>query len=504
MKLEELYKTKNGPLPKKEQELLRHAYTFAEEAHKSQERKSGDPYFNHCFETAKTLREWGLDSQVIAAGLLHDTAEDTEKTLDEIKKKFGGEIAKLVDGVTKLGHFKYREQEETKKPEKEREENFRKMILAISTDVRIIFIKLADRLHNMKTLKHLPEEKQKRIALETYGIYAPLAYRLGMVSVAGELEDLCLPFLFSKDYKWLQENVPERYDQREKYLKKVKKIVEKELKKHDVIPIEINFRAKRLSSLHKKLKRYDMNLDQIHDLVAMRIIVDTIEDCYKVLGILHSAWKPLPKRLKDYIALPKPNGYQSLHTTVFCLNDKITEFQIRTKKMHEEAQHGLAAHWAYAEEKGTKSYKKRKAVFANKKETAWIKDLQKWQKGNAESGEAFMAHLQTDFFEDRIYAITPKGDVVDLPTGATPVDLAYNIHSQVGNECTGAKVNGKIVPLTHELHSGDVIEILRQKNKKPSESWLKFVKTSMARDHIRQALRKKEGILEKWAKQNKK
>ncbi|MEK7077092.1 MAG: RelA/SpoT family protein [Patescibacteria group bacterium] len=523
--LTDIFIIRKEPLSEEGKNFVKRAYEFAEHAHAGQLRKSGEPYFIHPFETARVISGWGLCRHAIAAGLLHDTAEDTPHTLEEIKKEFGEETSRLVDGVTKLGRFKFREKaptssdspageedtkssvptklgvvlhptkEETKKfkkKEKEREENFRKMILAISDDMRVIFIKLADRLHNMKTLSALPKQKQERIALETYDIYAPLAYRLGMAAVAGDLEDLALPYLFSKDYRWLQEHVPERLEKREKYLRGVRKMVEKELKMNAIEPIELSFRAKRLSSIHKKLKKYDMDLEQIHDLVALRIIVKTVEDCYRVLGIIHNLWKPLPGKIKDYIALPKPNGYQSLHTTVFCVDNKITEFQIRTEKMHREAQLGLAAHWAYEEEKKKNSYKKRKTVFASKKEAAWINELQKWQEKHEEAGEEFVDSMKIDFFRDRIFAVTPKGDVIDLPHDATPVDFAYNIHSDVGDECVRAKVNGKIVPLDYTLQTGDIVEIQRQKGKKPSESWLRFVKTSLAKSHIKKVMRDKE------------
>ncbi|MDP2703881.1 MAG: RelA/SpoT family protein [bacterium] len=491
--LTDIFTARRDPLSEEGKRFVERAYAFAEHTHKDQLRKSGEPYLVHPLETARVISSWGLCMHAIAAGLLHDTAEDTPHTLEEIKKEFGEETSRLVDGVTKLGRFKFREKaQEDKKLELLREENFRKMILAISDDMRVIFIKLADRLHNMKTLSALPKQKQERIALETYDIYAPLAYRLGMAAVAGDLEDLALPYLFPKDYKWLQEHVPERLEKREKYLRGVKKIMEKELKTNGVEPVELSFRAKRLSSVHKKLKKYDMDIEQIYDLVALRIIVKTVEDCYRVLGIIHSLWKPLPGKIKDYIALPKPNGYQSLHTTVFCVDNKITEFQIRTEKMHREAQFGLAAHWAYEEEKKKNSYKKRKAVFANKKEAAWINELQKWQEKRGEAGEEFMDSMKMDFFRDRIFAVTPNGDVIDLPHDATPVDFAYHIHSEVGDECVRAKVNGKIVPLDCALKTGDIVEIQRQKGKKPSESWLRFVKTSLAKSHIKKIMRDKE------------
>jgi GTP pyrophosphokinase len=463
--------------------LIRRAFEFSRKAHQNQKRKSGEPYFNHCFETALKLAEWRLDGPTVAAGLLHDVIEDAGIDAEELKKEFGEEIAFLVEGVTKLGHLKYRNRQERQA------ENLRKMLLAISKDLRVILIKLADRLHNMKTLKFLAPIKQKRIALETSDIYAPLAYRLGMSNLAGELEDLAFPFLHPLEYKWILEHVKDRYEERQKYLGKVEEALVSALKERNVFPLKIDSRAKRYFSLYKKLLRYDMNLEQIYDLIALRIVVKTVEECYAVLGIIHQLWPPLPGRIKDYIALPKPNGYRSLHTTVFCLDNKPTEFQIRTLEMHEEAENGIAAYWAYAQAKETKEYRKEKAIFADKKELAWINQLKEWQK-EALGSEDFLQSLKIDFFKDRIFAITPEGEVVDLPAGATPVDFAYAIHSEIGDQCIGAKVNNKIAPLDYELQSGDFVEILIQKNKKPSASWLEIVKTGQAKRKIKAGLRK--------------
>lgn len=479
--LKEIQKNRN--IAQNEADLISRAFAFAQKAHQSQKRKSGEPYFNHCFETAFKIAEWRLDAETVAAALLHDAVEDTKTNLEEITKQFGEEIAFLIEGVTKLGRLKYRTSEE------KQAENLRKMFLAISRDIRVILIKLADRLHNMKTLKFLPPQKQKRIAVETSEIYAPLAYRLGMANLAGELEDLAFPYLHPDENKWLMKNIKDHYEERQKYLEKIEKILENALQKHDIRPIKIDYRVKRYSSLFKKLFRSDMNLEQIYDLVAMRIIVKNIEECYAVLGIIHQLWPPLPGRIKDYIALPKPNGYRSLHTTVFCLNNKPTEFQIRTLEMHEEAENGIAAYWAYSQAKDTKKYQEGKTIFAEKKELAWIRQLKNWQK-EVSGSEEFLNSLKIDFLKNRIFVITPKGEVIDLPAGATPVDFAYQIHSEIGNQCIGAKVNGKITPLDCELQSGDLIEILTQKSKKPSESWLEFVKTDQARRKIKTNLRK--------------
>lgn len=482
----------NKPFSKSDVELIEKAFDFSQRAHQGQKRKDGEPYFSHCYQTALKLTEWQLDSKTIAAGLLHDVAEDTPIGIEGIKKEFGEEISFLVDGITKLGHVKYRQNGKTssKIAANLQAETIRKMILALSQDLRVIFIKFADRLHNMKTLSVLSPQKQNRIALETSEIYAPLAYRFGMANVAGELEDLAFLYLHPKEYEWLEENIKEKYEERQKYLEKVKVIIEKILKENNIDFIKIDFRAKRYSSLYKKLFRYDMNLEQIYDLVALRIIVKTIEQCYAALGIIHQLWPPLPGKIKDYIAMPKPNGYRSLHTTVFCIDNKPTEIQIRTEEMHLEAENGIAAHWAYEQEKESKKYLEKKSVFADKKEIAWVEQLKNWQKEFSDS-EEFLKSLKIDFLKDRIFTITPKGRAIDLPAGATPVDFAYAIHTKIGDQCVGAKINNKIVPLDYNLQSGDLVEILVQKSKKPSESWLEFVKTSIAKKKIKSAIKKK-------------
>ena len=327
-------------------------------------------------------------------------------------------------------------------------------------------------------------------------IYSPLAYRLGMQKISGELEDLAFPYIYPKEYRWLIENTKEKYEEREKYIEKVKPLVIEALQKSGIGLISVDSRAKRYSSLYKKLLRYDMDIDKIYDLVAVRIVVKTIADCYATLGAIHNLWPPLPNRIKDYIALPKPNGYQSIHTTVFCLDNKITEIQIRTQEMHEEAETGIAAHWLYEQTKGTKIYNEKQSALSDKKELDWVRQLRNWQK-EFSNPEEFLESLKIDFFKDRIFAITPKGEVIDLPAGATPVDFAYQIHTEIGNSCTGARINGKIKPLDYPLRSGDIIEIITQKNKKPSEDWLNFVKTSGARNHIRAALKTKNAQLDK-------
>jgi len=460
------------------------AYNFAKAAHEGQFRSNGEPYFNHVFETAKTIIEWKLDNNTIIAAFLHDIVEDTEITIEEIKKEFGPEVAFLVAGVTKLKKIKYGGVEGEV-------QNIRKMILAMAEDIRVVLIKLADRLHNMKTLFALAPEKQKRIALETREIYAPLAYRLGMQNISGQLEDLAFLYLSPDEYNWVQNIVTESYDNRLLYLESIKPIIISELNKNKIIEdFIIDFRAKRYNSLYKKLQRNDMNIENIYDQVACRIIVPTIDDCYKVLGIIHSLWTPLPRKIKDYIAMPKPNGYRSLHTTVFCVNSKITEFQIKTQEMHSENEFGIAAHWAY-KEKDHKFLSHGHKFTKHSKELIWVKQLSQWQKNFTESQD-FIESMKIDFFKDRIFVFTPRGEVIDLPVSATPIDFAYKIHTKIGDSCSGAEVNNKIVPFDFELRSGDVVKILTQKNKKPSRSWLDYVKTASARLRVQKSLAKQE------------
>ncbi|MBU4348272.1 RelA/SpoT family protein [Patescibacteria group bacterium] len=462
-------------------ERIKKAYNLATRIHQGQKRKNGEPYFNHVLATAETVAEWELDETSIIAALLHDSVEDTNYSLEEIKKEFGEEVSFLVDGVTKLGKIKYRGIER-------QVENLLKMMLALSQDLRVIIIKLADRFHNMKTLSALPPQKQKRIALETSEIYASLAYRLGMQWISGELEDLAFPYIYPKEYRWLIDNIKEKYEERTSYTEKTKPIIEEKLENAKIEVLKIDSRAKRYSSLYKKLLRYDMDIEKIHDLIALRIIVKNIEDCYAVLGVIHNNWPPLPNRIKDYIALPKPNGYRGLHTTVFFIENKITEIQIKTQGMHEEAETGIAAHWAYELSKDTKKYMDKQPSFANKRELQWINQLKNWQ-NEFSNPEEFLESLKIDFFKDRIFVITPKGRVIDLPADSTPVDFAYQIHTDIGNSCSGAKVNGKIVSLNYVLNSGDLVEIHTQKNKKASESWLDFVKSTNARSNIRSSLK---------------
>ena len=478
--------------PSKSSEGILQAYNFALKAHQGQKRRSGEDYINHCLGTAKTLVELKLDEKTIIASFLHDVLDDTKITSKQLEKKFGKEVLMLVQGVCKIGKIKYRGQERMT-------ENLRKLFLAMAKDIRVILIKLADRLHNMKTLSALPKEKQQRIALETLEIYAPLAYRLGIGELKGQLEDIAFSYVHPTEYNEIVKQVKDKYIQWENHLKEIIPLVRKILAKKGVKVIEIHSRTKHSYSLYKKLLKHNMDWHKIYDLIALRIIVPDIESCYATLGIIHKKWKPLIGRIKDYIAITKPNGYQSLHTTIFCQKGKIIEFQIRTPKMHEEAEYGIAAHWYYSENKNLKEYikerifkqeAKRKPEEELKKELIWVKQLQEWQKEKFSSPQEFIDTLKIDFLEDRIFVFTPNGDVIDLPEGATPIDFAYQIHSDIGDQCVGVKINGKLSPISESLQNGQLIEIMTQKNKKPNRDWLKFVKTSQAKSRIRAWYRK--------------
>jgi guanosine-3',5'-bis(diphosphate) 3'-pyrophosphohydrolase len=465
-----------------DEKLIRSAYEFALSAHAKQKRRSGEPYITHPISIAEHLAKLGMDSKTIAAALLHDVCEDTSVSHDDLKNKFGEEISFLVEGVTKVNKLKYHGVERTA-------ENLRKMFLAIAEDIRVVIIKLVDRLHNMKTLSALPDIKQKRIALETLEIYAPLSYRLGIGELKGQLEDLAFPYIYPNEHLWLVKNIKTPFEERRKFIEKLKPTVEAELKKEKVPVIELNARAKHLYSLYKKLQKYEMDISKIFDLVALRIIVPSIEDCYAALGVIHKLWRPMPGLIKDYIALPKPNGYQSIHTTVFGPEGHCIEFQIRTEAMHTEAEFGIAAHWAYSDKKAkdTRGYAERKASFADQKTLQWVRQLQDWHK-DAQTPEEFLESIKIDFFKNRIFVLSPKGDVIDLPEESTPIDFAYHIHTDVGHGATGAKVNNRMVPLNYKLQNGDVVEIITRKNKNPNSDWLEIAKTSMARKHIHSRL----------------
>lgn len=461
-----------------ERRIIKSAYNLASNAHKNQRRESGALYIQHPLNVALTLVKMNLDTETVAAAILHDVIEDTPVTCEEIEKQFGQTITFLVDGVTKLDKIKYSGIEG-------KADNLRKMFLAMAKDIRVVLIKLADRYDNMQTLNYLPKEKRDRIALETMEIYAPIAYRLGMGDLKGQLEDLSFKYLYPEKHNWLEKEVSEKYEIRREYISKLEPIIRNILKKESVSPLGIHARTKHFYSLYKKLLRHQMDFDKIHDLVAARVIVKSIEDCYLTLGAIHQAFKPMPGLIKDYIAIPKPNGYQSLHTSVFGPQGKITEIQIRTPEMHARAENGIAAHWAYKEQNcGDIKFK------VNKKELAWVEQLREWQKAIRGSDE-FFESLKIDFFKDRIFVLTPKGDAIDLPEDATPVDFAYQIHTTIGNECAGAKINGKIAPLDTKLESGDLVEILTRKGKKPSSDWLNFVKTRLAKDKIKNSIKSK-------------
>ena len=464
-----------GGIDKKEEELINKAYRFAELAHTGQKRMSGEPYFIHPVETAKILAKLGMDTQTIAAGLLHDVVEDTPVTEEEIEAQFGEDIAFLIKGVTKLGTLKYRGHER-------HVESLRKFFIAMANDLRVVIIKFADRLHNLRTLQYIREDKRERIAVESIEVYAPLANRLGMGKLKGELEDAAFPYAYPEEYKQTEEIIKEKKDFYEKYLEEVSEELKKELRKNKMKFVEIDYRLKHKYSLYKKLLKYDMDINKIYDVVALRVVVDTVEDCYRVLGLAHSIWNPLPGRIKDYIAVPKPNGYRSIHTTIFTGLGGVAEIQIRTREMHAEAAYGIAAHFAYKEQGGKK-------VKIDKDKFKWIEELKELNY-SPDDPKRFIDHLKMDFFNNRIFVFTPKGDVIDMPEDSCPIDFAYSIHSDLGEHIFGAKINGKMSPLFSKLKNGDIVEVTTKKDSKPSEKWLEYVKTSIAKKHIKSYLEK--------------
>ena len=450
-------------------DLVRRAYDFAHTAHNGQTRRSGDPYIVHPLAAAHILANMHIDPVIIAATLLHDVPEDTGITLEEIEQQFGEEITSLVRGITKLGKLKYRGVERYI-------ENLRKMFVAMAEDVRVMIIKFADRIHNLQTLDALPPQKQYRIALESLEIYAPIANRLGMDNIKGTLENLSFRYVYPKEYERVKKLRQEKLKGKEQYLQEMVKRAEEEIKMAGIRMVSIRGRNKRLYSFYQKLIRKDNQVAKIYDLVALRIIVPTIADCYATLGILHNVWKPVKGRIKDYISQPKPNGYQSLHTSVFAEDGEIVEFQIRTSEMEETAEYGTAAHWRYDESGHGR---------AAKREIQWAKELAEIQK-DILGKLSDLEEIKIDFLQTRIFVFTPRGDVIDLPEGATPVDFAYHIHTDIGNKCSAAIINDKIARLDTELKNGDVVEIITEKNRKgPNQDWLKFVKTHTARYHIK-------------------
>ncbi|WP_204260274.1 RelA/SpoT family protein [Caloranaerobacter azorensis] len=458
-------------------DIVKKAYYFAEVSHEGQYRISGDKYFIHPYNVALILAELNMDTTTIAAGLLHDVVEDTEVTFDDIEREFGLEIRNLVDGVTKLRKLKFSSKQERQA------ENLRKMIIAMSKDIRVIIIKLADRLHNMRTLNYMSETKKKEKALETLEIYAPIAHRLGISKIKWELEDLALRYLDPEGYYDLVEKVSMKRREREKYINTVIEILSKKLEEMG-IKSEINGRPKHFYSIYRKMVYQNKTFEQIYDLTAIRVIVDSVKDCYGVLGIVHTMWKPIPGRFKDYIAMPKPNMYQSLHTTVIGPQGEPLEIQIRTWEMHRTAEYGIAAHWKYKE--GIS-----KSDDFDKK-LSWLRQLLEWQKELKDPKE-FMESLKIDLFTNEVFVFTPKGDVISLPAGSTPIDFAYRVHTAIGNNCIGAKIDGRIVPLDYKLKNGNIVEILTSANSNgPSRDWLKFVKSSHAKSKIKQWFKKEE------------
>jgi GTP diphosphokinase / guanosine-3',5'-bis(diphosphate) 3'-diphosphatase len=457
-----------------DKKLIEKAYTFAERAHEGQLRNSGEPYFIHVFETAKILAELGMDTKTIVAGLLHDVLEDTQTTEEELKNQFGEEIVTLVKGVTKLGKMKYTGTER-------HVESLRKFFMAMANDLRILIIKLADRLHNVRTLQYVKPEKQRRIALETIEIHARLADRIGMGKLKGQLEDAAFPYAYPKEYAETKKLIELNSKNNAEELKNVSEALKKELEVQHVHIIEISSRAKHTYSLWKKVKRYDMDIDKVYDMVALRVIVDDVENCYRVLGIIHGLFQPLPGRIKDYIATPKKNGYRSLHTTVFTGNGGIVEIQIRTPEMHAEAAYGIAAHFVYKERGKKKS--KDVETTEHKQKMEWMDQLKELHK-TVDDPEKFLKHLRMDLFQDRIFVFTPKGDVVDLPMDSTPIDFAYAIHSDIGDHAQSAEVNHKMVSLYVKLKNDDIVKIVTNKKVNPSSKWLDHTKTTMAKKHI--------------------
>ena len=451
-------------------DLITKAYEFAKKAHSGQLRESGEEHISHLVGAAKTLAKLKMDEKTIAACLLHDILEDTKVAKEELKKEFGQEIFDLVEGVTKIdklriSDFKIRQAE-----------NMRKMLFATAKDIRVIIIKLADRLDNMLSLQYLKEDKQKRIAQETLDIYAPIAYRLGLFSIKWRLEDLAFRYLEPKVYQNIKKNIAQTHEQREAYLEKVKSILETSLSKYN-IKLDIRSRPKSFYSIYRKMQKKEVNFKMIFDLLGIRIIADDVKECYEVLGIIHSLWKPIPKEFDDYIANPKLNLYQSLHTVVVGPDKQLVEFQIRTKDMDKIAEEGIAAHWEYKGVKGD---------FKFDKQLSWLKEVLQLKD---KSGQEFFETLKLDLLSYKVYIFTPNGDIIELPKGSCPVDFAYAIHSDIGNRCVGARVNEKYVGLQHELENGDVVEIITQKNHMPSREWLKFVKSSKAKEKIIQAIK---------------
>ena len=454
------------------------AYRFAREFHKGQQRDSGEPYLIHPLKVAEILAGMRMDLVSIQTALLHDVVEDTGATIDEIRKQFGEEVAACVDGVTKLAKFDFFSAEERQA------ESFRKMLLAMVNDIRVIIVKLADRIHNMRTLGFLSTERRHRIAQETLEIYAPIAHRLGMGKVRGELEDLALRYLEPESYQEIVQDIESKRHSNDEFLSEIRRVVESELRREG-IPARVEGRMKRPYSIWQKIRRQKISLDQVYDLLALRIVTDSVKNCYAALGVIHNEWRPIPGRIKDFIAIPRPNLYQSLHTSVVGPHGQHFEVQIRTEEMHRIAEEGIAAHWKYKEG--------RKGPAEDDQRMAWLRHLVEWQRDMQDPGE-FMSTLKVDLYPEEVYTFTPRGKVIVLPRDATPIDFAYAIHSDVGHTCVGAKVNGRIVPLRSGLRNGDIVEIMTQPNHQPSKDWLGLVKTSRARNKIKHVINANERL----------
>src|SRR4249920_476223 len=462
--------------PQDNLDLIRRAYIFSAKEHKGQVRASGEAYLTHPLEVANILAEMKMDAVTVSVGLLHDVVEDTLVSLEGVQRTFGPDVAHIVDGVTKISQIQF-----TSKEAKQAE-NFRKMLLAMTDDIRVIMVKFADRIHNMRTLEYLSSDRREAIARETMEIYGPLANRLGMGKVRGELEDLAFSYLDPKSYQELKEIVERKRKVHEAFLSEVSKLVEEQMIEHG-IPCRIESRVKRLYSIHQKLKKQRITIDQVFDLLALRIITDSVKNCYAALGVIHNTWRPVPGRIKDFIAMPRPNMYQSLHTSVIAGGQPF-EVQIRTAEMHRIAEEGIAAHW---------KYKDGKLVADNREDQriSWLRHLVEWQQDMKDSAD-FLSTLKIDLYPEEVYTFTPKGKVITLPREATPIDFAYAIHTEVGHTCVGAKINGRMVPLKTKLKNGDIVEIVTQAGHTPSRDWLSFVNTSRARNKIRHWLTEQE------------
>jgi GTP diphosphokinase / guanosine-3',5'-bis(diphosphate) 3'-diphosphatase len=467
-KFRELLRTMRANRPGDDLELVRRAYEFSQKNHAGQSRASGEPYLVHPLGVAQVLAEMKMDAVAIAAGLLHDSVEDTSVTIVDIRKEFGEQVAHIVEGVTKISQIDFATREE------QQAENLRKMMLAMVDDIRVVLIKLADRLHNMRTLEHLTPERQQKIAKETLEIYGPIAHRLGMGKIRGELEDLGFRYLDPLTHQQVHDAVEARRKKGEQFLARVEQTLRDKLKEAG-ITAEVESRIKRLFSIHKKLVRQKISVDQVYDLYAMRVITKSLQDCYAVLGIVHNVWRPVPGRIKDFIAMPRPNFYQSLHTSVITEDGTPFEVQIRTEEMHRMAEEGIAAHW---------KYKDGPVSAQDEQRLAWLRQVVEWQRDVSDPTE-FLSTLKIDLYPEEVYTFTPKGKVVVLPRESTPIDFAYSIHTEVGHSCVGAKVNGRMVPLRHKLHSGDIVEIVTQPGRTPSRDWLAIVKSSRARNKIK-------------------